>query len=331
MPCGSGMTVAQLRVAVKKKQPNVAVSKLTKPALLAFYEGRKKSAPTIPKMTKAVKAKGATLSKAKKAPPIPAPLKAPPLPAPSARMKASDAKKNRKPDALPAHLTMMIRKMATDSSKKEADDNPVIRLEKMVNKELKWASHTSHDIRNAKPPNSFAQRLIKLTNDVHSLTGKYRPAKPEELGDVIRDYIKLHRMGNAIYKKISTIHDKFEREIHQYRYKHKDKLADYYVTDYAQLTNLRNRLPEYYRIRFAKDQIAHFYTPLIAYLRLDKLSEEYPILRREAFKRGYNHHQGKFNTDLIDKYKVPGKKKLLEFNNYKDVENHSWMKSIGNV
>lgn len=117
MPCGSGMTVAQLKVAVKKKQPNVAVSKLTKPALLAFYEGRKKSAPTIPKMTKAVKAKVTGYSKPKaKAPPIPAPLKAPALPPLSASMKASDAKKNRKPDALPAHLSMMIRKMATDSS-----------------------------------------------------------------------------------------------------------------------------------------------------------------------------------------------------------------------
>ena len=88
-PCGSRMTVAQLRVAVKAKQPNLAVSRLNKTDLLDFYEGKKKMNPVIPKsgpaLVKSLTAKSkAAMASGKKAPPkapkIPAPLKAPPLP-----------------------------------------------------------------------------------------------------------------------------------------------------------------------------------------------------------------------------------------------------------
>tara|TARA_R110002074_G_scaffold194563_1_gene360632 strand:+ start:35 stop:802 length:768 start_codon:yes stop_codon:yes gene_type:complete len=83
------MTVAQLRVAVKAKQPNLAVSRLNKNQLLDFYEGKKKMNPVIPKsgpaLVKSLTAKSkAAMASGKKAPPkapkIPAPLKAPPVP-----------------------------------------------------------------------------------------------------------------------------------------------------------------------------------------------------------------------------------------------------------
>lgn len=48
MPCGSKLNVKELRVAVKAKQPNLAVSKMNKPELLDFYEGRRSKAPAIP-------------------------------------------------------------------------------------------------------------------------------------------------------------------------------------------------------------------------------------------------------------------------------------------
>lgn len=123
MPCGSGLNVTQLRTAVKKKQPNVAVSKLNKTQLLAFYEGRKSKAPTIPKLPKAVRDKAktykATPAKATpvKAPPIPAPLKAPPLPPLSKSMLISDANKKlvllrAKNEKIKAHL----------ASKKKSED-----------------------------------------------------------------------------------------------------------------------------------------------------------------------------------------------------------------
>ena len=88
-PCGSRMNVAQLRVAVKAKQPNLAVSRLNKTQLLDFYEGKKKMNPVIPKsgpaLVKSLTAKSkAAMASGKKAPPkapkIPAPLKAPPSP-----------------------------------------------------------------------------------------------------------------------------------------------------------------------------------------------------------------------------------------------------------
>lgn len=88
-PCGSRMTVAQLRVAVKAKQPNLAVSRLNKTELLDFYEGKKKMNPKIPKsgpaLIKNLTAKSkAAMASSKKAPPkapkIPSPLKAPPVP-----------------------------------------------------------------------------------------------------------------------------------------------------------------------------------------------------------------------------------------------------------
>lgn len=330
MPCGSGMTVAQLRIAVKAKQPNVAVSKLNKPALLAFYEGRKKNAPKIPKMTKAVKAKGATLSKAKKAPPIPAPLKAPALPAPSASMKASDAKKNRKPDALPAHLTMMIRKMATDSSAQD-NEKPHIALQRLMDKELKWAIRVHEQIHSSEIPQSFAHRLILLTDADNSLRGKYGAPKPEMLRSVVTDYIKLHRFGCAIRKRIRTIHDEYEREITALEWKHKAKLDDYYLL--ASHSNPINK-----KLFVTVQKINHFFNPLHAYLALNheagtakarKEKSKFPRLEEESFKRGYNHHHCEFEEELIDKYKVPGKTQLLASNNYND--KHHQFKAIGKV
>jgi hypothetical protein len=52
--CGSKMTVAQLKVAVKEKFPKLAVSKLNKSALLDYFEGRKRPNPKFPKLAPAI-------------------------------------------------------------------------------------------------------------------------------------------------------------------------------------------------------------------------------------------------------------------------------------
>ncbi len=134
-PCGSRMNVAQLRVAVKAKQPNLAVSRLNKTQLLDFYEGKKKMNPVIPKsgpaLVKSLTAKSkAAMASGKKAPPkapkIPAPLKAPPLP-PMPPKKASTKMATagggtapKKPEQLPAHIMMNIRQMGSGLAKKDA-------------------------------------------------------------------------------------------------------------------------------------------------------------------------------------------------------------------
>lgn len=52
--CGSKMTVAQLKVAVKAKFPKLAVSKLNKTTLLDYLEGRKRANPKFPKLSPAI-------------------------------------------------------------------------------------------------------------------------------------------------------------------------------------------------------------------------------------------------------------------------------------
>lgn len=49
MPCGSRINVPELRKLVKMKQPNLAVSRMTRPLLLEYYEGKVKDSPVIPK------------------------------------------------------------------------------------------------------------------------------------------------------------------------------------------------------------------------------------------------------------------------------------------
>ena len=76
MPCGSKLNVKELRVAVKAKQPNLAVSKMNKPELLDFYEGRRSKAPAIPhidaKKTEKYTRRSLKAIAKKAAPPIPA-------------------------------------------------------------------------------------------------------------------------------------------------------------------------------------------------------------------------------------------------------------------
>ena len=134
-PCGSRMTVAQLRVAVKAKQPNLAVSRLNKTQLLDFYEGKKKMNPVIPKSGPALvknltaKSKSAMASGKKaspKAPKIPAPLKAPPLPpmppkkASTKMASAGGGSAPKKAEQLPAHIIKNIREMGTGLGKRAA-------------------------------------------------------------------------------------------------------------------------------------------------------------------------------------------------------------------
>lgn len=156
--CGSKMTVAQLKVAVKAKFPKLAVSKLNKPALLDYFEGRKRANPKFPKLAPAIVKKldaskkagfgntpkvaalvkgvkaGISAKKvstmidsvktgiaAKKATPVP--KKATPVP---------------KKENVPTGLMMKIRKDATDAIRNEVM-GPFMTLRAKVEREIKDA------------------------------------------------------------------------------------------------------------------------------------------------------------------------------------------------
>ena len=133
--CGSKMTVAQLKVAVKAKFPKLAVSKLNKPALLDYLEGRKQANPKFPKLAPAIVKK---LDASKKAGFGNTPKVAALLKGVKAGMAAKKATPVPKKENVPTGLMMKIRKDATDSIRKEVM-GPFMTLRAKVERQIKDA------------------------------------------------------------------------------------------------------------------------------------------------------------------------------------------------
>mgnify|MGYP003675882187 CR=1 FL=1 len=133
--CGSKMTVAQLKVAVKAKFPKLAVSKLNKPALLDYLEGRKRANPKFAKLAPAIVKK---LDASKKAGFGNTPKVAALLKGVKAGMAAKKATPVPKKENVPTGLMMKIRKDATDSIRKEVM-GPFMTLRAKVERQIKDA------------------------------------------------------------------------------------------------------------------------------------------------------------------------------------------------
>ena len=285
MVCGSGMNVAQLRAAVKKKQPNLAVSRLNKPALLAFYEGRKKSNPVIPKsgpvLVKKLTAK-ANKSIASKAPKIPPPLKAPKLP-------PMPPKKRTTPD-LPMDVIGMIRKMATDSSRNDQyqKENPHIKLQAIMTAYEKWFKKQHDKIFNDKSPNSFTGREKRLVAVVDKKKNYEKYTK-----QMIQEYITLHQMGCKLVKPIEKEHQKMTLELIAFENKN-----DKYLESWN--TGAKNDIPHYKKLFETKNIINAYYADTRKYLGLVNIHNndmKFDALNDLATDIGYNRRQCKWDND----------------------------------
>ena len=294
--CGSKMTVAQLKVAVKAKFPKLAVSKLNKPALLDYFEGRKRANPKFPKLAPAIVKKldaskkagfgntpkvaalvkgvkaGISAKKvstmidsvktgiaAKKATPVP--KKATPVP---------------KKDNLPFHLMMNIRKMATDSSKQD-NEKPYIKLQQMFDTRLAFWTKVNKEILDDTSPNSFASREKRLVVDERKQRYKKRYTK-----QLVREYIALHQMGCKINKKYFDLFWAQEATISAYKFKHKANLVHFE-------NGSQNNNPIYKALFDTKQQILHQYAPIAHYTALKIVNDwKFEALKDASWKMGYN-------------------------------------------
>ena len=294
--CGSKMTVPQLKVAVKAKFPKLAVSKLNKPALLDYFEGRKRANPKFPKLAPAIVKKldaskkagfgntpkvaalvkgvkaGISAKKvstmidsvktgiaAKKATPVP--KKATPVP---------------KKDNLPFHLMMNIRKMATDSSKQD-NEKPYIKLQPMFDTRLAFWTKVNKEILDDTSPNSFASREKRLVVDERKQRYKKRYTK-----QLVREYIALHQMGCKINKKYFDLFWAQEATISAYKFKHKANLVHFE-------NGSQNNNPIYKALFDTKQQILHQYAPIAHYTALKIVNDwKFEALKDASWKMGYN-------------------------------------------
>lgn len=294
--CGSKMTVPQLKVAVKAKFPKLAVSKLNKPALLDYFEGRKRANPKFPKLAPAIVKKldaskkagfgntpkvaalvkgvkaGISAKKvstmidsvktgiaAKKATPVP--KKATPVP---------------KKDNLPFHLMMNIRKMATDSSKQD-NEKPYIKLQQMFDTRLAFWTKVNKEILDDTSPNSFASREKRLVVDERKQRYKKRYTK-----QLVREYIALHQMGCKINKKYFDLFWAQEATISAYKFKHKANLVHFE-------NGSQNNNPIYKALFDTKQQILHQYAPIAHYTALKIVNDwKFEALKDASWKMGYN-------------------------------------------
>ena len=294
--CGSKMTVAQLKVAVKAKFPKLAVSKLNKPALLDYFEGRKRANPKFPKLAPAIVKKldaskkagfgntpkvaalvkdvkaGISAKKvstmidsvktgiaAKKATPVP--KKATPVP---------------KKDNLPFHLMMNIRKMATDSSKQD-NEKPYIKLQQMFDTRLAFWTKVNKEILDDTSPNSFASREKRLVVDERKQRYNKRYTK-----QLVREYIALHQMGCKINKKYFDLFWAQEATISAYKFKHKANLVHFE-------NGSQNNNPIYKALFDTKQQILHQYAPIAHYTALKIVNDwKFEALKDASWKMGYN-------------------------------------------
>ena len=294
--CGSKMTVPQLKVAVKAKFPKLAVSKLNKPALLDYFEGRKRANPKFPKLAPAIVKKldaskkagfgntpkvaalvkdvkaGISAKKvstmidsvktgmaAKKATPVP--KKATPVP---------------KKDNLPFHLMMNIRKMATDSSKQD-NEKPYIKLQQMFDTRLAFWTKVNKEILDDTSPNSFASREKRLIVDERKQ--RYKKIYTKQL---VREYSALHQMGCKINKKYFDLFWAQEATISAYKFKHKANLVHFE-------NGSQNNNPIYKALFDTKQQILHQYAPIAHYTALKIVNDwKFEALKDASWKMGYN-------------------------------------------
>ena len=280
--CGSKMTVAQLKVAVKAKFPKLAVSKLNKPALLDYLEGRKRANPKFPKLAPAIVKK---LDASKKAgfgntPKVAALVKgvkagisakkvSTMIDSVKAGMAAKKATPAPKKDNLPFHLMMNIRKMATDSSRNDKE-NPEHLILKEQQSILKYIKDKKASIVNdGETKGSFTQLRRDLENNIDTSVGRYVRARQGMKPKILADYIKLHKMGFNMLRPIFMRYFEFTLNVNRL------------------LGGTEKRIRNTAEYKKERDKIEKSFDNLKDYLLLDKFGKGLNGLSRKASMDGY--------------------------------------------